>query len=404
MMGSRYEHNKIPYDRAERLKWLEIPFPIDEYHARWDAAQRLMRTHGFDVLAVYQAGEWTNIKYLVGFDNFWGAGVLLVPRDGEPVLVTNAIFHGEPMHSSFHTTFIQDVRPVLHPHSTATPENIGNVAGGVLHEWGVTTGTLGIVGAGIIPRVIEQALAARVPAMIVKPADHLLNTMRRIKSPREQAAFRRAAEITDLGYAAAARAIRPGVTEWEIMAASIQAMQAAGGERPGGGCQSGARTSLKNIGPSGRVVQENDLIFIDQGCALAGYRTDTARNFVAGTPSAEVRNMLETVLEQNERMREQIRAGARIADLQRAMEAIAEQAGLLAYDYTRHCFGHGGGLTYLEEPHFHWGTEEVLEAGMTFYLEPMIIRHGVGTACIEDVVLVTEGGCESLTRYLRKTW
>jgi Xaa-Pro aminopeptidase len=41
---------------------------------------------------------------------------------------------------------------------------------------------------------------------------------------------------------------------------------------------------------------------------------------------------------------------------------------------------------------------------MTFYLEPMIIRHGVGTACIEDVVLVTEGGCESLTRYPRKTW
>lgn len=115
-MGYSYEHHRIPYDQAERLKWLEVPFPIEEYQARLDRLQRLMAQRGFDALVVYQAGaDWSNIKYLVGFDNFWGAGILLIAPEGDPVLVTNAIFHGEPMHSSFHTTFIRDVRPVCIP-------------------------------------------------------------------------------------------------------------------------------------------------------------------------------------------------------------------------------------------------------------------------------------------------
>lgn len=399
-----YEHNKIPYDQQERLKWLEIPFPIEEYQSRVARLQRLMRDGRFDVLVVYQAGEWTNIKYLVGFDNFWGAGILVVPADQEPILVTNAIFHGEPMHSSFHTTFIRDVRPVLHPHSTATPQNIGAVAGDVVKELGAASGILGIVGSETIAYGTRQALAAGVPAATLKPADHLLNEMRKIKGVREQEAFRRAGQITDLGYTAAHKAIKVGATEWEIMAASVAAMQAAGGERPGGGCQTGARTSLKNIGPSGRKVQEHDLIFIDQGCRVGGYWIDSARNFVAGTPSSQIREMLETVFEQNDRLRGLIRPGVRICDLQQEMEAIAERAGLVQYDYTRYCFAHGGGLTLLEEPHFHWGSDERLAPGMTFYLEPMIIHHGVGTACIEDVILVTEDGCESLTQYPRKTW
>jgi Xaa-Pro aminopeptidase len=404
-MPHQYTHAKIPFDQQERLKWLEVPFPIEEYHQRWERLRRLMHEHGFDALVVWQAGfDWTNIKYLAGFDNFWGTGLLIMPQDREPVLVTNAIFHGEPMHSSFHTTFIRDVRPVLHPHSTRRPENIGAVAGDVLHELGLATSALGVVGHVTIPAVIRDALVAKLPAATVKPADHLLAELRKIKSPREQDAFRRAGRYTDLGYAAAHKALRPGITEWEIMAASIAAMQAAGGERPGGGCQSGARTSLKNIGPSGRKVAENDLIFVDQGCAVGGYRVDSARNFVAGTPSPEIRKMLDVVLEQNEHLQRLIRPGAKISDLQKEMEAIAERTGLLDYDYTRYCFGHGGGLTYLEEPHFYWGNEERLEPGMTFYLEPMIIRHGVGTVCIEDVILVTDDGCESLTQYPRKTW
>ena len=41
---------------------------------------------------------------------------------------------------------------------------------------------------------------------------------------------------------------------------------------------------------------------------------------------------------------------------------------------------------------------------MTFYVEPMIIKHGLGTVCLEDMVVVTENGCEQMTGVMRKTW
>jgi Xaa-Pro aminopeptidase len=86
------------------------------------------------------------------------------------------------------------------------------------------------------------------------------------------------------------------------------------------------------------------------------------------------------------------------------MRGIAERAGLGEWDYTELCCAHSGGLSLVEEPMWWWGNPEPLESGMTFYLEPMIIRHGVGTACTEDVILVTDEGCESLTTAPRRNW
>jgi Xaa-Pro aminopeptidase len=70
--------------------------------------------------------------------------------------------------------------------------------------------------------------------------------------------------------------------------------------RAGGTVQTGERTSLKNTGPSHRVVRDGDLLFLDNPASVGGYWTDAARNVVVGTPSPEVRHMLDTVLEQND--------------------------------------------------------------------------------------------------------
>ncbi len=61
-------------------------------------------------------------------------------------------------------------------------------------------------------------------------------------------------------------------------------------------------------------------------------------------------------------------------------------------------FGHGIGCMLFESPSLRYGTsEDVLEPGMTFAFEPMIIVDGLGTACVEDVMLVTETGIEPLS-------
>ena len=74
-----------------------------------------------DVLLVY--GDQflqSNVRYLTGFYGLFGQSWAVVGRTGEPVLVTNAVLHGEPMHSNVQKTYLRDVRPLPHPTSTGT--------------------------------------------------------------------------------------------------------------------------------------------------------------------------------------------------------------------------------------------------------------------------------------------
>jgi Xaa-Pro aminopeptidase len=365
-----------------------------------------MLSVGLDAVLVYGSpADPANVRYLTNYESWWGHTFVVVPLRGEVTLITNALFHGEPMHSGFHTTWVADARPVPHPHSTKNPPDVGDVTGRVLHERGVAAGAVGVAGERVLPGSVERALRRSAPAATWRSADHLLARMRRIKSPREIEVYRAAGKATDAGFLAAIACARPGVTEFEIAAKMVEATIAAGARpRAGGTVQTGARTSLKNTAPSHRVVREGDLLFLDNPASVGGYWTDAARNIVVGKPSTDVHHMLETVLEQNERLQEAIRPGARICDLQQLMRGIAERAGLGEWDYTELCCAHSGGLSLVEEPMWWWGNPEPLEPGMTFYLEPMIIRHGVGTACTEDVILVTEDGCESLTTAPRRNW
>jgi Xaa-Pro aminopeptidase len=61
-------------------------------------------------------------------------------------------------------------------------------------------------------------------------------------------------------------------------------------------------------------------------------------------------------------------------------------------------------MDILEEPFFGPDSQVLFEAGMTFYIEPMIVPTHVGTICIEDIVLVAETGCEELTTSRKRTW
>jgi Xaa-Pro aminopeptidase len=83
------------------------------------------------------------------------------------------------------------------------------------------------------------------------------------------------------------------------------------------------------------------------------------------------------------------------------MKAVIADYGFSEWDWTT---GHGAGMDFLEEPYFGADSEVLFEPGMTFYIEPMIVPTHIGTICIEDIVLVTEEGCEELTSSVKRTW
>lgn len=402
------EHQvKVPYDWNERSKWLELPFPEEEFVNRLHRLQDGMARERLAAVVVYAGlNDPSNVRYLSNFDTWWGETFLVIPASGEPVMVTNSIFHGEPMHSNVQTTWIRDLRVTLHPHSTANPKNVAEVAAEVLVEKGMQKGRIGVVGDKTIPYALYEQLAKSVPGAELVPATHLLKAMRRLKNANEIQVLREAGRIADLGLESAIRAVRVGATESEVAAEAHRACIAAGAEKMNYGvmASAGPRSSLKNIQPIPKPIREGEVVVFDVGIKYAGYQTDVSRNVVAGKPSPELRHMLDTCLEQEERVIEAIKPGVPIFELQKLMYSIAEREGLLDYDYTNVAFGHGYGLDIVEEPYLYWGNPTPLEPGMCFYVEPMIIKHGLGTVCLEDMIVVTENGCEQLTRATKRTW
>lgn len=398
---------RIPFDWEERRKWLELPMPAEEFEGRVARLQEAMAGEGFDALAVYGGlNDPHNVRYLSNFEAWWGDAIVIVPARGEPILLTNSIFHGEPMHSNVQTTWLKDLRVTPHPHSTASPKNTADMAADALSELGVSTGTIGLVGHQTIPAYLDRQLAQRLAAATLRPATHLLKAMRRIKSAEEVRILREAARIAEQGLVAALNAVRPGVTESELAAAAAAACLAAGAEHLNYGimCSAGPRSSLKNVFPIPKPLREGEVFVIDVGIKYHGYQTDLSRNKVVGQPEPLLRRMLDCCLEQHLAVIEAIRPGVPIAELQKIMLGVAEKVGLLEYDYTTVAFGHGYGLDIVEEPYLYWGNPQPLEVGMTFYVEPMVIKHGLGTVCLEDMVVVTESGCEQLSQVMRETW
>ena len=392
---------RVPYTFADREPWLELDFPVAEFERRVAAAQGILEQEELDALLVY--GDQflkSSVRYLSGFVGLLGQSWVIVGRDSEPALVTNAVLHGEPMHSNIQTTWLRDVRPLPHPTSTGTRLTLVDFALEALAEVG-DGGRIGVSDLNIPAPVfldLKEKLGER-----LTPASHVLKRLRRTKSDAEIAKIRELAAIATVTMEAAIAATAPGVTENDIAAAAYEAAFSAGAEAMSVFfAVAGRRSFMKNIPPRpGKMVQSDDLVEFDMNLHLAGYVADHARNTVAGRASGDVKAILDLSLEAHQAGLEATKPGATVNEIMKAMSDVIAAGGWAEWDWST---GHGFGLDLAEDPMFVPQNEEPLEPGMCFYLEPMIVPSEIGTACPEDMILVTETGCEQLTTTPLRTW
>jgi Xaa-Pro aminopeptidase len=159
---------------------------------------------------------------------------------------------------------------------------------------------------------------------------------------------------------------------------------------------SGPNSASPHHEPGPRRIEVGDLVVVDFGGRKDGYCSDTTRTFSVGEPSAEQREVHEIVRHAQAAGREAVRPGATAESVDRAARAIIEEAGY--GEYFIHRTGHGIGLEGHEHPYIIEGNRQVLEAGMTFSIEPGIYLPGRFGVRIEDIVLVTPVGVEELNR------
>lgn len=386
---------KVPWDREARLRQNGLAFPREEYETRIDKVRSEMEqerlTH---VIAYGNFADPGHITWLSGFFTRHGDSFVVVPLEGDPVLATNWVMHDEPMHSEIWTTWMDDVRPC-----TPFTYNVLEEVAAAVRATGNGSTRIGFAGNRTVPAPVMSALIEHL-GMEPEQADEILSAGRKIKSPLEIATIRRAAEITGIGIRTAMELCVPGVTERAASAACHGAMFAAGADylafEPA--VSSGPqRAGMKHCAPTWRAFEEGDLVFIDTGAIIDGYYSDISRSVAVGEPSAEGRKLLAAGEMLYAELVKLARPGTALSDLHDEAIRIAKELGYGSH-YMPGGFGHGIGCMLFEAPSLRYRvTTDVLEPGMTFAFEPMIIVDGLGTACVEDTMLVTDTGIEPLS-------
>ncbi|HET7266019.1 MAG TPA: Xaa-Pro peptidase family protein [bacterium] len=398
---------KVPYDPEARRPWRWMPFPQGEYERRIAAVQARLKTEGLAALVAYSNGaDRGNARYLVNFETNAGDTIVVVPADGAPMMTTNWLMHGEPMHTSIWTTWLDDVRGAERLGFSRSPEtSVAGQAADRIHEARAAADRIGFAGSAIFPHTVMVALQERLPRATWIPADDLLMEVRAVKSPLEIEVMRRAARISGKMHEEALRTLAPGAREFDVASRAHAVAFAEGADALAfeSAVATGPRAGLKHCAPTDRVMEPGDMVFLDMAATYHGYSADVSRSTVVGRPSAEQRRYLDTALEMFEAALATARPGVPVQDMIAAARAIAVRAGYEA-EYMPKGFGHGLGCSLFERPSLRPSTTDILQPGNTFALEPMLIRMNAGTACVEETVLITPTGAEALSGCPLRVW
>ncbi len=229
------------------------------------------------------------------------------------------------------------------------------------------------------------------------PASALLAGLRAVKDEEELAAIKEAQRLTDAAFTEILNDIKPGVAECEIAAKLTYYMARMGAERnsfdPIVAC--GANGSKPHAIPSQKKIERGQFVTMDFGCVVGGYCSDMTRTVAVGEPSDEMRLVYDIVLRAQLDSIAAARAGVPGADIH---AVAAKVIGDMGYgDRFGHGLGHSVGIEIHEDPGFAPRCDAPNPAGAVITVEPGIYLPGKFGVRIEDMVRLTEDGCEDLT-------
>ena len=248
-------------------------------------------------------------------------------------------------------------------------------------------------------RLLEfRHLTSVAPKAEFPDASEVVSNLRIRKDVEEITAMRKAVKVAQSALEAIIPLIKIGMTEKELAAELVVNLLQCGSQSdmPFAPIVSGGPNSANpHAIPSDRKLCAGDLLVVDWGAAVDGYISDLTRTFAVGEPDAEFRKIHQIVQEANAAGRAAGKPGVPCANVDSAARTVIEKSGY--GKYFTHRTGHGIGMESHEEPYMRSGNMQLLEEGMTYTVEPGIYlpeRNGVR---IEDNMLVTANGVESLS-------
>jgi Xaa-Pro aminopeptidase len=370
-----------------------------------DRLQRLragMAASGLDALIAYStASVQANVRYLADYsalltgvqglpdatEHMFGSCACFVTLDGEPVLLIDQPWDVERARQ---VSRIADVR-----YASVAADDLGPS----IRRAG--SRRVGIDNWHLFPAEEYLALVASAPGVSFEPS-RILTELRRVKSEAEIALIRQAAALADEAVAAVLDSVRPGASEYEIVLRCEEVMRTGGDIQLGagtiGGCGSSSSTgSSMPVRDAGRTIARGEWMLLDVCPRVGVYCGDIARARLAGDPSDlddGMQRIASATVLINEEVRKAVRPGISGRRLNELASEVAREEGVLGNKTD--LLGHGIGLDVVDAPSFYF-DDSPLSIGEVVTVEPCLLIPGVAGLRIEDMVLVTEGGGETLT-------
>ncbi len=363
-----------------------VPIADEERKGRIDKAQKLMAANGMGAIYV-ESG--TSLFYYTGVK--WGRSermfAMVIPAKGDPAWVCPAF---EEQRARELIRFGDDIR------TWQEHESPYRLVAQILADRGASSGKVGIEETTRF--FFMDGVGKQSPGVEMVSADPVTVGCRVIKSANELALMKRANEITVEAYKAATSALREGITHFEVSKLISTAFSAMG-VNGGAGVQFGEYSAFPHGSIQPQKLKQGDVVMMDGGCDVDGYRSDVTRTIVFGKPSDRQRQVWDVEKKAQNAARDAVRPGVPAETIDAAARKVITDAGFGPdYKFFTHRLGHGIGLDGHEWTYLVRGNKTPLDPGMCFSDEPGIYIYGEFGVRLEDCFHVTENGAELFTK------
>ena len=350
------------------------------YRSRIERVQQEMTKRDVDFLFVTPSSD---LIYLLGYPAHASERLTLlgIPGDGEPFIVAPQL---ESMR-------LDDRRELLDIHVWTETESPIELVGRLVEG-----------GEGANIAVNDQTwsgfllgLQGEIDAEHWQSATGILRELRMVKDTNEIELLRHASKATDEAWMEFVETTKfAGRTEIDVGKDLARLMTDRGLQTSFLISASGPNSASPHYNAGARVIQEGEPVLFDFGGRWEHYTSDVTRMVHVGEPSDLYREIYEIVLRANRAVLEGVKPGMPCEDVDKLARDVITEAGY--GEYFIHRVGHGLGLDTHEEPYMVGGNDTPLAPGMTFSDEPGIYLEGQFGVRIEDLLVVTGDGAETL--------